>query len=225
MIENNTTRRRNRRSVFPSSSLRGHFFALARQVRQWAENESTSKSSRDLTGRGVAVGVTSLEKGVGRSTVSFNLTCALASFCRSSTLLIESDFGSHYVSRRLGHAKSPGLSEMLLGVASSEETIIATPIADVSIMNCGTKSGDEALELPFDTLDPILHETLSQFGYTIFDLPVATNLTACHSIAPYLDGIILTVDSNLIDQHQITRFKKQIESYGVDVIGIVLNKS
>ena len=221
MIENNLNRRRtHRRSVVPSSSLRGHFFALARQIRQWSDAHG-----KDVSGRGTNIGVTSLDSGAGTSTVSFNLTCALASLCRAKTLLIESDFGSHYITRRLGHAKSPGLSEMLLGVASADETVFATPIADVSIMGCGTKSDQEALELPFDTLDPILQESLADFQYTVFDLPLASNLTACHSIAPYLDGVILTVDSNLIDQRRISRFKKQLETYGVEVIGIVLNKS
>ncbi|MEL7499608.1 MAG: hypothetical protein AAFN77_18540 [Planctomycetota bacterium] len=223
MIENNLQRRRGRRrTVVPSTSLRGHFFALARQIRQWADSRATQNQHERQS---VVVGVTSLDHGAGTSTVSFNLTCALASLCRSSMLLVESDFGRHYITRRLGHAKAPGLSEMLLGVATSEETIFSTPIADVSIMGCGTKSDQEALELPFDELDPLLRQTLAPYSYTVFDLPLASDLTACHSIAPYLDGIILTVDSNLIDQRRISRFKKQLETYGVEVIGIVLNKS
>lgn len=222
MIENNVNRRARYRSFGPSSSLRGHFLALARQVRQWSESRATADDAR---ANSVAIGVTSLERGSGTSTVSFNLTCALASLCRTPTILVESDFGNHYISRRLGHSKVPGLSEMLLGVASADETIIKSPIADVSVLGCGTKSDREALELPFDAIEPLILETLASYRYSIFDLPLASNLTACHSIAPYLDGIILTVDSNLIDQRQIARFKKQVENYGVEVIGIVLNKS
>lgn len=225
MIENNMNRRRVRgRSIVPSNSLRSHFFALARQVRQWSDLrlELTEAGPQQ---RGPVIGVTSLERGAGTSTVSFNLACALASLSKANTLLVESDFGRHYVTRRLGHSRAPGLAEMLLDVATPEETIFATPIANVSVMGCGTKSDQEALELPFESLSPILNETLTDYQYTIFDLPLASELSACHSIGPHLDGIILTVESNLIDQRRITRFRKKVENYGGEVIGIVLNKS
>jgi len=147
MIENNMKRQRSRsRSVVPSSSLKGHFFALARQIRRWAE----SNNSLSINGS-ISIGVTSLERGVGSSTVSFNLTCALASLCRTRTLLVESDFGHSYVAKRLGHAKAPGLSELLTGDATEHETIFATPITDVSILGCGHSVDHEVLELPMLT--------------------------------------------------------------------------
>ena len=81
------------------------------------------------------------------------------------------------------------------------------------------------MELPFDAIEPMLKETFAEFSYSVFDLPLASDLTACHSIIPYLDGVILTVDSNFIDQRRVARFKRQVEGYGVPVLGIVLNKS
>ena len=221
MIENNMKRQRKRnRSVVPSNSLKGHFFALARQIRRWAE----SNDSLSINGS-ISIGVTSLERGVGSSTVSFNLTCALASLCRTRTLLVESDFGHSYVAKRLGHGKAPGLSELLTGDSTEHETVFATPITDVSILGCGHSVNHEVLELPFERLEPLLKETLAGYAHSVFDLPLASDVTACHSIIPYLDGVILTADSNYIDQRRVTRFKKQVEGYGVPVLGIVLNKS
>jgi tyrosine-protein kinase Etk/Wzc len=141
------------------------------------------------------------------------------------TLLIESDFGHSYITRRLGQSKADGLAELLLGSATEEDVILSTPIADVSVMGCGQTSELDALELPFDGLSPLLKESLAEYAFSVFDLPLASDLTACHSIAPFLDGVILTVDSNYIDQRRVERFKKRIEGYGVSVIGIVLNKS
>jgi len=63
MIENNIDRdrrdlqRARRRGVAPSSSLRRHFFALARQVKQWADAKTPSRAS------GYSIGVTSVERG------------------------------------------------------------------------------------------------------------------------------------------------------------------
>jgi len=222
MIENNVQRKRSRhRSIVPSNSLRGHFFALARQVRRWSESNKKLANNNGS----ISIGVTSLERGVGSSTVSFNLTCALASLCHTRTLLVESDFGHSFVARRLGHGKAPGLSELLAGEATDHEAVFATPIADVSVIGCGQKTDHDALELPFEGLEPMLKETLAEYSYSVFDLPLASDLTACHSIAPYMDGVILTVDSNFIDQRRVARFKRQVECYGVPVVGIVLNKS
>ena len=95
----------------------------------------------------------------------------------------------------------------------------------VSVLGCGQKVGHEALELPFEGLETLLNETLAEYAHSVFDLPLASDVTACHSIVPYLDGVILTADSNYIDQRRVARFKRQVEGYGVPVLGIVLNKS
>jgi len=116
MIENITNRdqkdrqRAKRMGVAPSSSLRRHFMSLARQVRHWSASKKT-----EIVDRPITIGVTSLNSGAGKSTVSYNLSAAICSIGRTSALLVESDFGSHYITRRLGQARSAGLSEMLTG--------------------------------------------------------------------------------------------------------------
>lgn len=226
MIENNIDRRQRevkrvrRKGVSPSTKLRRHFIALARQVRHWAESRPIHES-----GRGTAIGVTSLAAGTGRSTVSFNLACALTSLSRNPVLLVESDFGKQHVSRRLGLGRAPGLGELLLGVAEVDEVVFSTPMTDLSILGAGRKSDQEALEIPFDPLPHLMGEQLNEFGFLVFDLPLANHLTACHSITPYLDGVVLVVESNQIDQRQINRFRRQLESQGIEIVGVVLNKA
>ena len=227
MIERNTQRnteqrnlqRARRRGIAPSSSLRRHFFALARQVKQWSSTKVPG-----LT-QGFTIGVTSLERGIGKSTISFNLACSLGSLTRSKSLLVESDFGKHFITRRIGMSRSPGLSEILIGVADPSEVIAETPLTNLSVMGCGRKTDQEALELPFDLLPNVISESFNEFGFVVFDLPVASHLTACHSMVPHLDGVILAVESNQIDHRQVDRFRKQLEGHGVDVIGVVLNKA
>ena len=138
---------------------------------------------------------------------------------------MESDFGQHYITRRLGQARSAGLSELLINVAEMEEVVHETPITDLQVMGCGRKSDEEALELPFDFLPEILTEKMPEYGYAIFDLPVSNHLTACHAVSPYLDGLILTIEANQIDHRQINRFRKNAANFGVEIIGMVINKS
>ena len=100
-----------------------------------------------------------------------------------------------------------------------------TPLSELSLMGCGRKSEQESLELPFDLLPRLIDEQLGEFGFLVFDLPLANHLTACHSILPHLDGIILSVESSHIDHNEIDRFRKQVEAHGVEIIGVVLNKA
>ena len=225
MIEDITNRdqkdrqRARRMGIAPSSSLRRHFMSLARQVRRW------SASKTEIVDRPIAIGVTSLNSGAGKSTISYNLGVAICSIGRTSTLLVESDFGSHFITRRLGQARSAGLSEMLIGTAEADEVIHETPITDLHVMGAGRKSDQESLELPFDLLPELISNPLSDYGYLIFDLPKANTLTACDGITPYLDGVILTVEANQIDHRLINRFRKNAENFEVEIIGLVINKS
>ena len=225
MIENITNRdqkdqqRAKRMGVAPSASLRRHFMSLARQVRRW------SATKTEIVDRPVTVGVTSLNSGAGKSTVSYNLSAAICSMGRTPTLLIESDFGSHYITRRLGQARSSGLSEMLLGTADADEVVHETPLTDLHVLGSGRKSDQESLELPFDLLPDLTSTQFADYGYLIFDLPMASPLTACDAITPFLDGVILTVEANQIDHRLINRFRKNAESFGVEIIGLVINKS
>ncbi len=224
MIENTLNRdqqdrqRAKRMGIAPSASLRRHFVALARQVRRWGAEKAPA-------GRPLAIGVTSLNAGAGKSTVSYNLSAAMCSIGRTRTLLVESDFGQHYITRRLGQARSAGLSELLISVAGMDEVVHETPITDLQVMGCGRKSDQEALELPFDFLPDLFAEKMHEYGYAVFDLPVSNHLTACHAISPFLDGIILTVEANQIDHRLINRFRKNAANLGVEIIGMVINKS
>lgn len=225
MIENATNRdqkdrqRAKRMGVAPSASLRSHFMSLARQVRRWSETKT------EIVDRPVTIGITSLNSGAGKSTVSYNLSAAVCSIGRTATLLVESDFGSHYITRRLGQARSAGLSEMLIGISEVEDVVHETPITDLHVLGSGRKSDQEALELPFDLLPKLFSTQFADYGYLIFDLPMASHLTACDAITPFLDGVILTVEANQIDHRLINRFRKNAESFGVEIVGLVINKS
>lgn len=223
MIENvldrdqKSRQRAKRMGVAPSVSLKKHFLALARQVRQW------HKSSL-LAERPCSVGVTSLSPGAGNSTIAYNLSVAMTNLSRSRVLLVESNFGHHFISRRLGQSRKPGVSELLSGMAEMEEAINETPIKNLDLLGCGQVPEQAALELPFDEMPALIGHSFSEYGYTLFDLAPANHLTSCFSIAPHLDGIILSVEANNIDQQQIARFRQAMDNFGVEILGMVINK-
>ena len=216
--DNRDRQRAKRMGVAPSSSLRRHFLSLARQTVQWAKTPGQTVS------RPCSIGVTSMSRGAGNSTVAYNLAVALTSVARSKVLLVESNFGRHFITRRLGHSRQMGLSELITGVTEMSEIVSETPIRDLEVIGCGQVAEQVALELPFDELPSVMNRNFIDYGYTIFDLPTASHLSACYSIAPALDCIILTVEANHIDHKLISRFRNSMQSFGVSIVGMVINK-
>lgn len=204
-----------RLGITPSQHLRRHFVALARRIKHWSSPVQ----------RPVKIGVTSLDRKVGKSTIAFNLAAALARIEVDRVLLVESDFGKHFISRRLGSGGSPGLSEIISSAVEPSECILSTPINRLSVLGSGHISEQESVEMPFDRLGPVLEEDFSQFGYLVFDLPVASDLTSCYSLLPHIDGVVIAVEADKIDQKQIARAKNRIAQSGADLVGLIINRA
>lgn len=202
-----------RMGITPSIKLRRHFVALARRVCHWSESQS----------RPVRVGVTSLERRVGKSTIAFNLSTALTRIVGEQVLLVEADFGKHFISRRLGSAGAPGLSEVIGRGADAKECILPVPLGELSVLPSGRVSEQDSVELPFDRLGEVLDQQLGQFEFLVFDLPVANDLTSCFSMLPHLDGVMVAVDAGRIEPKQIHRARKRLADLGVDLMGMVIN--
>ena len=201
--------------LIPDSRLRQYFLALARRVQEW--NRCARQPAK--------IGVTSIQRQASRSIVSFNLAAALTRIETSSILMIESDFGRHPMTRHLSIAGSPGFGEVIIGTADPAQCIADTPIEQFSILPSGRVNEQESLELPFKRLPKLLESEFRRFGYLVFDLPVADDLTSCYSIVPQLDGIILVLESGALDRQQIEKAKQRIAACGTDLIGAVINRN
>ena len=198
----------------PSVKLRPHFLALARRVRTWFGAGQ----------RPAKVGITSLDRGAGRSTVAFNLSASLTRIDHDSVLLIESDFGRPFISRRLGVADSAGLSDIIRCEVEPTQCIVDSPIEKFSVLSAGRVSEQDSLELPFEQLENVLKCQFERFGFLVFDLPVANELTSCYSIVPHLDGIIITIGEDRIDRKQIAEAKQRVAACGSELVGVVINR-
>ncbi len=226
MIENARSReqtdlqRAKRMGVAPSSSLRRHFLALARQTRHWFDGSGNGNVTRPVR----TVGVTSMQAKAGTSTIAYNLAVAIGSLSRSRTLLVESNFGKPFLTRRLGQSRKPGLSDVLVEMAEMEASVTETPIVGLDLLGPGQVTDQVAMELPFDLLPATINRSFLDYRYAIFDLPLANHLTACYSIVPHLDGVILAAEANQIDHRRIGRFRQLMQGLGVPIIGLVINK-
>jgi Mrp family chromosome partitioning ATPase len=203
--------------IKPSQALRRHFLSLGRQIVRWSEKLSINS---------VAIGLTCLDRKTGSSTVSFNLSAAISSITERDVLFVESDFGKPYLHRGRGMKNPAGLSDVLKG--DTESGSVISRLKDephLFAMSAGKAKESESVELPLSNLRNVITDQMSEFDFTLFDLPIADGLSACDSLAAQMDGIILVVEATDIDQRRIESFRNRMHKAGIEIIGLVINKA
>ncbi len=213
MITTNTKTNR-APTVSYNQRLRPYFLTLARRLQSWS----------DSRGEGFSIGVSSFKKREGKSTIAFNLAAAMAGLQTENVLLVEADFGNPALSKRMP-ACSAGLTELICGVGSVEECVVPTSIDHLHILGCGKLNAREAQEKPLESIHSLNSEFRADYRYAIYDLPIVDELNLALLVAKQLDGTVMVVDSNHVDPKAIARLRKRSEEYGVEMIGLVLNKT
>ena len=208
MISNTTTKKPLKLTA--SKRLELHFLSLARQLVDW-NRRGTDRQT---------VGVTGSSPKVGASTVAFNLAASLARICSGKVLLVETDFGHPLASKKLP-SPSHGLSDVLTLEVNPDDCIQPTTIERLSLMGCGSVAAADAMSISFEALDKLNDELRGTFDFVVYDLPAASDLTPCFSIANQLDGNLVICAADNVDQDRINRIKKRL-SY-TTIIGLVLN--
>lgn len=101
----------------------GAHVAGAKQRNLWAELTDECGSALALLGAPAAIGITSCQRGEGRTTVA--LATALAQSFRfgRTTVLVEADLASPRLAKLLGAKAGPGLAEVARGEAAVEDCI------------------------------------------------------------------------------------------------------
>jgi len=203
--------------VRPTERLRVHFLALARRIVSWHKSDDCSVDS------GVVIGVTSADRKVGRTIVSFNLASALATVGTGPVLFVETQHSPAGFSRKVprpGH----GLREVLQGDENPSGCICHTNVNNLFVMSCGRVRDKDAIELPVEALESINAELGSTFEYIIYDLPAADDTNLSFPMIQHMDGVLIVNESN-IQEGKILRVVRRIRDLNTKVIGLVLNKA
>lgn len=201
------------RTLPPSEALRQLFFTLAIQLRKWAEGKSFP----------VKIGITSLNDQAGKSTVAYNLAVALAKSPKQRVLLVEANFGSHYLVRR--QESRPGFAEWLSGQVNLTGATFRTQWSGLDVLGCGHTTLQAAADLPFEMLNTLTDEQCGQYDFLIFDLPTASSQTTYPYISLQMDGVVLVIEDRHIEPNAIGELKHSLNQSGKDFVGMVVNKA
>lgn len=186
-----------------------------RQLRSRLERKSLDREQRVLA-------VTSSIKGEGKSVTAVNLAVVLAQIANKSTLLLDSDFRRPNVHRLLGMAQEPGLSDYLVGRASLEQVLHATPFLGLSVVTAGSGQGHPAELLASPEFGAFVSWCRSQYDYVLIDTPPVQPISDVGFLVEFVDGVLLVVRSAKTGKELV---KKAVESLpDGKIVGAVLNR-
>lgn len=168
--------------------------------------------------------VTSTLPNEGKSTISTNLALSLASEGKR-VILIDGDLRKQSLKAALGiEEASDGLVEILTGTTNNFR-LLNVPNSKLLLL-----SGDKTVERPQLLLDmPRLKQVLdllrSKLDFIVIDTPPAGILSDAATLAKYADATLYVVRQDLANTAQVQDSVQGLASYGVNLVGCVLNRT
>ena len=167
--------------------------------------------------------ITSTIPQEGKSMVSANLACALASSTRRKTLLLEGDVRRPSLSKVFGLKPYPGLCEWLEGGRSLASSIYRLEPGGIWLLPAGHALANPLELLESAKLTGLMEQLAAWFDWIIIDSPPVLPLADTSVWTRLSDGILLVTRQGTTQKRHLQRGVEALESK--KVIGAVLNSS
>jgi exopolysaccharide transport family protein len=221
-----------------SSSLTGKRLALTpskeavetvTQIRpqsQMAESYRALRTSLLLSNLGAppkVIMVTSARPQEGKTTTSINTAIVLAQK-GVRVLLIDADLRRPSVHKTLGMGPRSGLSNVLTGSATIEQTITTSPILpNLFIMPAGTPPPNPAELLASSNMRDVITELREVYDHIVIDTPPTLSVTDAVVLSPRADATILVIRSGQTTKQALRRARDILTQVNAHVAGVLLN--
>lgn len=172
-------------------------------------------------GVGHVIGVTSAVQAEGKSSTACNAAYALAEAgCR--VLLLEADLRKPTIGNKLGIARTPGLTNLLVSREDHHDAIQRSPHAPkLDILASGDIPPNPSELLASNRMEKFIEQLKVEYDYIVMDLPPVTAVSDALAVSKFLDGVVMVVRDNLSDQQMLAEALRQLEMVDVRLLGFV----
>ena len=167
--------------------------------------------------------ITSARPQEGKTTTSINVAIVLAQK-GVRVLLIDADLRRPSVHKTLGMGPRSGLSNVLTGSATLEQTITRSPIlANLSILAAGTPPPNPAELLASAQMKDMLDDLREQYDHIVIDTPPTLSVTDAVVLSPRVDSVVLVIRSGQTTKQALRRSRDILMQVNARVTGVLLN--
>lgn len=168
------------------------------------------------------IGVTSPNRGDGKSSVAVNLAISFAQIGKK-VVLVDCDMRLPTVARKLGIKRSPGLSDYLVGEKSINECIFSVSKLGFAVVPAGNIPPDPTTLLESKEMRELLGVLRNYYDYIIVDLPPVLPVPDAMILSKHIDGYLIVVKSGTAEYRNVSDALKQLQFADSNIIGFVYN--
>lgn len=170
------------------------------------------------------IAVTSCIPNEGKSTVSWNIACAMAETGKK-TLYVDADLRKSVMVGRLKlDTNVLGLSHLLSGQAELGEVIYETQLKNLHGIFAGSFPPNPAELLGNKRFKALVDVMRARFDYIIIDTPPLGSVIDSAIISTVCDGTVMVMASGSVSYKFAREVKGQLEKSGCKILGAILNK-
>jgi succinoglycan biosynthesis transport protein ExoP len=215
-----------KRLVIASSKEAVELVAQVRPQSQMAESYRAMRTSLLLSHLGAppkVIMITSALPQEGKTTTSINCAVVLAQK-GVRVLLIDADLRRPSIHKTLGMGPRSGLSNVLTGSATLQQTITrSTILPNLSILPAGTPPPNPAELLASSNMRDVLEELRGQYDHIVVDTPPTLSVTDAVVLSPRADAIVLVIRSGQTTKQALRRSRDILAQVNAKVSGVLLN--
>jgi len=167
------------------------------------------------------IGISSAQPLEGKSINSLNLAITFAQ-TNARVLLIDCDLRLPSQARLLDMDAIPGISNVLIGMNTVNETIQKTKYSDLDVILSGDIPPNPSELLGSEKMGKILDELSTMYDYIFVDLPPINIVADALIMSKFLSGLILVVRASFSKRDRVMKAITKLELAEANIIGIVL---
>lgn len=176
-----------------------------------------------LRGKGCKrISITSAMAGEGKSITLLNLAISIAEDGQK-VLLIDADLRRPAMSRLFMEKATPGLSNILAGLNTIEDTIRKEVHPNLDVLFSGDVPPNPSELLGSEKMQEMIDELSKCYDYILVDTPPVSVVSDACIVTHLLDGVLLLVRQGHAHRDAVKKAVANLELTGIKPLGFVFN--
>ena len=166
--------------------------------------------------------VTSASPKEGKTTICSNLGITMAQSGKK-VLLVDSDMRRPRLHKVFDLKNEYGLSNIIMGSMTEEDTIRTTGIENLDILSCGPVPPNPAELVGSNKFKEIVNRLSEMYDLVVFDSPPVIAVADAMIISSLVDGVIHVVECGKTIRDVAFQAEKQLNDVNANVLGVIIN--